>query len=156
MPHILQRISQSLRDGAPTGLYSVCSTHPLVLKAAVLQALTDHTPLLVEATCNQVNQVGGYSGMRPADFRDFVFDLAAEHGFPLENVILGGDHLGPNPWSHLAAEEAMLPRQMPLEGGPDLAGEVEVAGPHQVADEHVHEDEVHVVVVAGEIAVRVE
>jgi len=108
MPHILQRISQSLRDGAPTGLYSVCSTHPLVLKAAVLQALTDHTPLLVEATCNQVNQVGGYSGMRPADFRDFVFDLAAEHGFPLENVILGGDHLGPNPWSHLAAEEAML------------------------------------------------
>ena len=54
------------------------------------------------------------------------------------------------------AEEAVLPGQMALEGGPYLAGEVEVAGPHEVAHEDVHEDHVHVVVIAGEVAVGVE
>ena len=34
-------------------------------------------PLLIEATCNQVNQFGGYTGMTPADFRRFVRDIAA-------------------------------------------------------------------------------
>jgi len=107
MPHILQQMSMSLAEGSPAGLYSVCSAHPLVLKAAIRQALADGTPLLVEATCNQVNQFGGYSGMRPADFRDFVIRLAEEEGYAKENLILGGDHLGPNPWSHLPAEQAM-------------------------------------------------
>jgi len=107
MPHILQRMSIALRDGAPFGLYSVCSAHPLVLRAAVLQALQDDTPLLVEATSNQVNQFGGYSGMRPADFRDLVFSVARSQGYSTANIILGGDHLGPNPWSHLPADEAM-------------------------------------------------
>ena len=55
-----------------------------------------------------------------------------------------------------AAEEAVLPGQMALEGGPYLAGEVEVAGPHEVAQHHVHEDHVHVVVIAGEVAVGVQ
>ncbi|HEY0308843.1 MAG TPA: D-tagatose-bisphosphate aldolase, class II, non-catalytic subunit [Acidobacteriaceae bacterium] len=107
MPHILQRMSSSVREGHPFGLYSVCSAHPLVLKAAILQALQDKTPLLVEATSNQVNQFGGYSGMRPADFRDFVCRLADQQGYAREHVILGGDHLGPNTWTHLSAEEAM-------------------------------------------------
>jgi len=107
MPHILQRMSAALSEGNAFGLYSVCSAHPLVLKAAVLQALADDTPLLVEATSNQVNQFGGYTGMRPADFRDFVYRIAEQHGYAQETLILGGDHLGPNPWSHLPAEQAM-------------------------------------------------
>jgi D-tagatose-1,6-bisphosphate aldolase subunit GatZ/KbaZ len=89
------------------GIYSVCSAHPLVLEAAVRQAIADDAFLLIEATSNQVNQFGGYTGMRPADFREFAFGIAAAHGFPLERLILGGDHLGPNPWQHLAAEQAM-------------------------------------------------
>ena len=55
-----------------------------------------------------------------------------------------------------AAEEAVLPGEVALEGGPYLAGEVEVAGPHEVTQHHVHEDHVHVVVIAGEVAVGVE
>src|ERR1035438_8164676 len=52
------------------------------------------------------------------------------------------------------AEQAMLPGEMALERGPNLARELEVAGPHQVTDEHVHEHQVHVVVVVGNIAVE--
>ncbi|WP_205301930.1 class II D-tagatose-bisphosphate aldolase non-catalytic subunit, partial [Salmonella enterica] len=53
-----------------------------------------------EATSNQVNQFGGYTGMKPADFRDFVYGIAQEVGFPRERLILGGDHLGPNCWQN--------------------------------------------------------
>jgi D-tagatose-1,6-bisphosphate aldolase subunit GatZ/KbaZ len=108
MSHILQRLSTAFSDGIPLGLYSVCSAHPLVLRAAMRQALADDAPLLVEATCNQVNQFGGYTGMRPADFRDVVLGLAEREGYTKEKVIFGGDHLGPNPWSHLPAEQAMV------------------------------------------------
>lgn len=104
---ILQRLGPSFLTGAPEGIYSVCSAHPLVLEAAVRQAVADKTPLLVEATSNQVNQLGGYTGMRPQDFREFALRIATEHGLPEERLILGGDHLGPNPWQHLPAEEAM-------------------------------------------------
>ncbi|WP_201038054.1 class II D-tagatose-bisphosphate aldolase non-catalytic subunit, partial [Salmonella enterica] len=30
----------------------------------------------------QVNQFGGYTGMKPADLRDFVYGIAQEVGFP--------------------------------------------------------------------------
>jgi D-tagatose 6-phosphate 4-epimerase len=65
------------------------------------------TPVLVEATCNQVNQEGGYTGMRPADFRRLVEDAAVRTGFETGNLVLGGDHLGPNPWKHLPPESAL-------------------------------------------------
>ena len=86
---------------------SVCSAHPLVLEAAVAQAVEDRTALLVEATSNQVDQYGGYTGMRPADFRDLVLRSAERGGLPPERIVLGGDHLGPNTWRDHEAEEAM-------------------------------------------------
>lgn len=89
------------------GIYSVCSSHPLVIRASAEQAVADGSYLLVEATSNQVNQFGGYSGMRPADFRRFVEEIVTHAGLSLEKLILGGDHLGPNPWKHENAEEAM-------------------------------------------------
>jgi D-tagatose 6-phosphate 4-epimerase len=91
----------------PSGIPSVCSAHPLVLKASMRATLPTKLPLLIEATCNQVNQDGGYTGMTPQDFRTFVEQLAAENGFPTDRIILGGDHLGPNPWKNLPAEAAM-------------------------------------------------
>ena len=91
----------------PRGIASVCSAHPLVIEAALLSAARDGSALLIEATCNQVNQDGGYTGMTPADFRRFVESCAARVAFPAERIILGGDHLGPNPWRQLPAEEAM-------------------------------------------------
>jgi D-tagatose-1,6-bisphosphate aldolase subunit GatZ/KbaZ len=45
--------------------------------------------------------------MTPAGFRDYVHSLAAAAGFAGDQVILGGDHLGPNPWRSLPAEAAM-------------------------------------------------
>lgn len=90
-----------------TGIYSICSAHPWVLEASLRQALADGTPLLIESTSNQVDQYGGYTGMTPADFVAFVRAIAERVGFPHEHLILGGDHLGPNAWRHLCAEDAM-------------------------------------------------
>ncbi|MFT8807296.1 D-tagatose-bisphosphate aldolase, class II, non-catalytic subunit [Gluconobacter sp.] len=89
------------------GLASVCSAHPLVLEAALQRAARTGRPVLIEATCNQVNQDGGYTGMTPADFRDLVLGIAAKTGCPEHLVLLGGDHLGPNPWKSLPPQEAM-------------------------------------------------
>ncbi len=91
----------------PRGITSVCSAHPLVIEAALLRALRDDQAVLLEATCNQVNQEGGYTGMNPMDFRGFVERIARSVGFPLDRIILGGDHLGPNPWRKLSADDAM-------------------------------------------------
>jgi D-tagatose-1,6-bisphosphate aldolase subunit GatZ/KbaZ len=96
------------KAGEVVGIYSVCSAHPLVIEASVLQALDDDGYLLVEATSNQVDQFGGYTGMKPQDFRTLVMDLARKHGLSEDRVVLGGDHLGPNRWRGLSAEEAML------------------------------------------------
>ncbi len=91
----------------PRGITSVCSAHPLVIEAALRRGLAEAMPVLIEATCNQVNHEGGYTGMTPADFRGFVEGIAAEVGFPRAQLILGGDHLGPNPWKSLPADEAL-------------------------------------------------
>lgn len=99
----LQEIVQSHKAGAKNGIYSVCSAHPLVIEASLLQALDDNSALLIEATSNQVDQFGGYTGMTPSDFRDFVLDKAEQYQFPTEKLILGGDHLGPNRWQDLPA-----------------------------------------------------
>jgi D-tagatose-1,6-bisphosphate aldolase subunit GatZ/KbaZ len=103
MCHLLQEN----RAGKWKGIYSVCSANRLVLEAAFAQAAHDRSPLLIEATCNQVNQDGGYTGLTPAQFRDYVYAIAQDVRFPTERVILGGDHLGPNPWRTQSAEVAM-------------------------------------------------
>ncbi len=89
------------------GIVSVCSAHELVIEAALLQASEDGTDALIEATCNQVNQEGGYTGMTPVDFRALVLGIADDVGLPHGRIVLGGDHLGPNPWKHLPAADAM-------------------------------------------------
>jgi len=89
------------------GIVSVCSAHPWAIRAAADQALADGGLLLIEATCNQVNPDGGYTGMRPEEFRDFVRKLAAEAGLCASKLMLGGDHLGPHVWRNLKAEDAM-------------------------------------------------
>lgn len=94
-------------QGRPRGLTSVCSAHPLVIEAALQEAAATGQYALIEATCNQVNQEGGYTGLAPAGFHGFVAQIAARLGFPVERILFGGDHLGPNPWRHLPAEEAM-------------------------------------------------
>ena len=95
------------KSGAPVGIYSVCSAHPLVLEAALRLAHRTGGMALIEATSNQVNQDGGYTGMRPATFRERVLALASAVGLAHERVVLGGDHLGPNCWQHLPSATAL-------------------------------------------------
>jgi D-tagatose-1,6-bisphosphate aldolase subunit GatZ/KbaZ len=106
-PHPLLDLAPAYRAGKRPGVTSVCSAHPVVIEATLRHGLTRDRPVLIEATCNQVNQDGGYTGMTPADFRAFVHAIAGKIGFPPGRIILGGDHLGPNPWKHLPAAEAM-------------------------------------------------
>lgn len=107
MAHPLSFVPETFHAGKPKSITSVCSAHPVVIEAALRHGLTHGGPVLIEATCNQVNQDGGYTGMTPADFGAFVEAIAVKTGFPMSEVVLGGDHLGPNPWKHLPAVEAM-------------------------------------------------
>ncbi len=103
----LDFILAAQKFGEPRGIPSICSAHPFVLMAAFRQGKNGPSPVLVEATCNQVNQFGGYTGMTPADFVAYVQTIAAENAFPRERLVLGGDHLGPNVWQNEPAETAM-------------------------------------------------
>jgi D-tagatose-1,6-bisphosphate aldolase subunit GatZ/KbaZ len=103
----LRRVLIANRGGAPAGVPSVCSAEPFVLRAALDQALAAGGVALVESTCNQVNQAGGYTGVTPAGFAAQVRDLAAAGGLPPDHLVLGGDHLGPYPWRAEPAGTAM-------------------------------------------------
>ena len=89
------------------GIPSFCTASDLVIEACLKQAMRFDDHVLVEATANQVNQFGGYTGMKPADYRDFVYGIADGIGFPKERIILGGDHLGPLTWQDEPEKDAM-------------------------------------------------
>lgn len=103
----LMELVRARTAGERSGIYSCCSANEYVLKAAMLRGMETDTPVLIEATANQVNQFGGYTGMRPADFYRYVISLAKEVGFPVENLILGGDHLGSLTWAEETEDMAM-------------------------------------------------
>jgi len=71
------------------------------------QARRDGSLLLIESTSNQVNQFGGYTGQKSADFAKLVRETAAAMDFPFERIVLGGDHLGPHVWRKESSKEAM-------------------------------------------------
>jgi D-tagatose-1,6-bisphosphate aldolase subunit GatZ/KbaZ len=93
------------------GIYSVCSANRFALEAAMLQAIKDDSPVLIEATSNQVDQFGGYTGMTPDQFVSYVHEIAQSIGLADKRIILGGDHLGPNRWQCESAEDALSKAQ---------------------------------------------
>jgi len=103
----LQTLLCEHKAGACVGVPSVCSAHPLVLEAALQDAGQNDGWVLIEATANQVNQFGGYTGMAPAVFRRFMDDLAQRVGVAPGRILLGGDHLGPTCWRGQGAADAM-------------------------------------------------
>ena len=92
-----------LKNGVP----SICSANPWVIEAIFLKELHTQNFVLIESTCNQVNQYGGYTGMTPANFVSYIRKIAEKVDFPIERVILGGDHLGPFPWQEQSSDKAM-------------------------------------------------
>lgn len=104
--HPIQELIKN-RTESRIGIYSCCSANEYVLRAAMKRAGDIDEFLLIEATANQVDQFGGYTGMKPEDFVRFVRRLAEQESFPEEKLILGGDHLGPLTFSNLPKEKAM-------------------------------------------------
>jgi D-tagatose-bisphosphate aldolase class II non-catalytic subunit len=107
MQNYLLELARSHHQGRAEGIASICSAHPTVIRATLRHAKSKSQPVLIEATCNQVNQFGGYTGMTPKDFVAFVLDIASSEAVAKEQIIFGGDHLGPNPWRNEAAETAL-------------------------------------------------
>jgi D-tagatose-bisphosphate aldolase class II non-catalytic subunit len=108
MANPLAGLATARRNGSPYGITSICSAHPLVIQTAIRRAVRDtETTLLIEATCNQVNQFGGYTGMTPDLFIAFVQEIASREGLEASRIIFGGDHLGPNPWRAEPVAQAM-------------------------------------------------
>jgi len=103
----LDEIVAAQKRGEAKGIPSVCSAHPSVLEETLRVSNAYGAISLIEATCNQVNQFGGYTGMTPWAFVNYVRAIAEKQNSRFENVILGGDHLGPNVWQNEPAGPAM-------------------------------------------------
>lgn len=95
------------RAGEAVGLPCFCTANEHVLRAVLAYAKRTGLPTVIEATCNQVNQYGGYTGMTAADFMAWLKEMASEAGVPMDQLILGGDHLGPNVWKDEPLDAAM-------------------------------------------------
>lgn len=93
--------------GEKCGIYSACTASAAVIEAVLLRAGQSGQPALIEATANQVNQFGGYTGMTPRDYASFVYEIADKTGFDRGMLILGGDHLGPLTWKGEPEQSAM-------------------------------------------------
>lgn len=107
MKHPIQEMMEQRRQGRKCGIPSYCTANPLALEIILKRAKQLQMPVLIEATANQVNQYGGYTGMLPKDFYEMIQKMAGEIGVPQELIILGGDHLGPLTWQNLPEKEAM-------------------------------------------------
>jgi len=95
------------RAGEAIGLPCFCTANEHVLRAVLAYGAKTGFPIVIEATCNQVNQEGGYTGMTPKDFMSWLEGMTDEANVPMDQLILGGDHLGPNPWKSEPMEQAM-------------------------------------------------
>lgn len=96
-----------LTRSSVAGIPSYCTANPIALEVCMKSSLKSGKPVLIEATANQVNQFGGYTGMKPVDFCEMIYTMADSLGLPRELIILGGDHLGPLVWSGEPESSAM-------------------------------------------------
>ena len=107
MSNPLLNIIEKRKLGIHSGIPSFCCSNKIVIEAILEQSRRFDDICLIEATSNQVNQFGGYTGMTPMEFRQYTYNIADKIGFNKSKIILGGDHMGPLPWADLPAEEAM-------------------------------------------------
>lgn len=107
MKNALQKLVTIQKSGKAVGIYSACSANPFVIEAVLKKGKEDNSCVLIESTANQCDQFGGYTGMKPVDFKNFVHSIADKIGFDKSKLFLGGDHLGPLTWTSLNEAEAM-------------------------------------------------
>ena len=104
---LIQDMIARNRTGEAIGLPCFCTANEHVLRAVLAYAKKTGLPTVIEATCNQVNQFGGYTGMTASDFMTWLRGMADDAGVPMDQLILGGDHLGPNVWKNEPLDVAM-------------------------------------------------
>lgn len=107
MMHPLQEMIERRKNGEACGIPSYCTANELALEAILEHAKETGEPVLIEATANQINQFGGYTGMTPQNFMDFIKNIADKIGVDEKLLILGGDHLGPLTWVNEPEVSAM-------------------------------------------------
>lgn len=88
-------------------LPSFCTSNEDVINSIINFCKKYKLPILIESTSNQVNQFGGYSKLKPSEFKRKIEKLSKNNLFPKKNIIFGGDHLGPLPWKKLDKKIAM-------------------------------------------------
>ncbi len=103
----LKKLVELQKQGKSVGIYSVCSANFYVIEAALKRGKEDGSCVLIESTANQCDQNGGYTGMKPIDFKKFVLGIADKVGFDTAKLFLGGDHLGPLTFAGKNEAEAM-------------------------------------------------
>ncbi|MFV2043537.1 MAG: class II D-tagatose-bisphosphate aldolase non-catalytic subunit [Anaerolineales bacterium] len=103
----LRQIVEKKMERHPPGIFSICSANPYVIRASMALARDYEIPLLVESTCNQVNQYGGYINLTPSQFVEAIRRRATELELPQDSIFLGGDHLGPSVWKNETADSAL-------------------------------------------------
>ena len=107
MAEILASVVERNRAGEAIAVPSICTSHVNVIEICMRRAAELQRPLVVEATSNQVNQFGGYTGMVPQDFSNLVRRTAENNGLGDSLYVLGGDHLGPQAWRDQPSDVAM-------------------------------------------------
>jgi len=105
--NLLRTRLQENKSGLPIGVFSVCSSHPAILESTLNYSRGEDFPVLIETTCNQVNQFGGYSGLTPKQFSKYLYNISSQFDFPTNRLVLGGDHLGPFPWRSESSQAAL-------------------------------------------------
>lgn len=102
-----RNLIKAQKSGKDDAICSICSANEYVLEAAMEDGRDNSLMVLIEATANQVNQFGGYTGMKPSDFIAFAKRIAKKVELSEDQLILGGDHLGPLTWQSDNEDEAM-------------------------------------------------
>jgi len=103
----LETIIYNKLEGA-SAFVCICSSHQSIVEAAIRKISRDRlSNVIIEATGNQVNQFGGYSGLTPFEYKQSINSIAESFGMSRDCIFLGGDHLGPLPWKMEPANSAM-------------------------------------------------
>lgn len=107
MQNIIQNWIAEYKAGKILALPSYCTGNQRVIEAILRYYREKQEYVLLEATANQVNQFGGYTGLKPADYKNMVISIAQRIGMDTEELLFGGDHLGPLVWCKEPQDNAM-------------------------------------------------
>ncbi len=96
--HILRNIIQKHKKNGYGGIFSVCSSHILVIEVVAFYYKQNNYYLPLEAASNQMNRWGSYTGYTPKKFIEYATNIINKVDLKHSLIIFAEDHLGPNFW----------------------------------------------------------